>query len=313
MSLQDFIAEIDDTVSTILDSRFQIEISETDTVPNFNDSSITYPNLVSCTQKCKTIETCVLYVDIRDSSKISSSKKPRTLAKIYSSFVYSMIQAGKYFGGHIRNIVGDRVMVVFDQANCFQRAVDTAVLMNTTCQHVLNKRVKDSEFKAGIGIDYGKMLITKTGIIKHASEKEFHRSLVWLGRPANVASKLTDLAYKYNNTKAINDLGRTVKSNKWPWSTRTFHQFFDDPWASEGKLRHRNPDSVWSYSSDALTSNNYPPILMTKAVYDGGSLQNQFDLNPKWDFPDPLWHEVEIFVSGYTGKIFGGDVVNVLR
>jgi class 3 adenylate cyclase len=48
----------------------------------------------------------------------------------------------------------------------------------------------------GIGIDYGRMLATKTGIRKHGDAQQSYRSLVWLGRPANVASKLTDAANK---------------------------------------------------------------------------------------------------------------------
>src|SRR5690606_1769140 len=51
-------------------------------------------------------------------------------------------------------------------------------------------------FECGIGIDYGQMLITKAGAARRGAEREFYRSLVWLGRPANVASKLTDIANK---------------------------------------------------------------------------------------------------------------------
>ncbi len=46
----------------------------------------------------------------------------------------------------------------------------------------------------GIGIDYGKMLATKVGIIKRGSENTENKSLVWVGKPANTASKLTDAA-----------------------------------------------------------------------------------------------------------------------
>ena len=40
------------------------------------------------------------------------------------------------------------------------------------------------------------MLATKTGLRRHGSAQQSYRSLVWLGRPANVASKLTDQANK---------------------------------------------------------------------------------------------------------------------
>ena len=196
MALKDFFQNIDDEVKTILDSDFEVIITETNFVPNFDDPNITYDNLDTNKKKCKRLESCVLYVDIRGSANISASKKPHTLAKMYSSFVRSMIACAKYYGGHVRNIIGDRVMVVFDKDNCFKNSIDTAVLMNSVCQNILNKRIKNFDFKCGIGVDYGKMLITKSGAIRQGSEKEFYRSLVWLGKPANTASRLTDLAFK---------------------------------------------------------------------------------------------------------------------
>jgi class 3 adenylate cyclase len=75
---------------------------------------ITYENLDDKVKRCKCFESCVLYVDIRNSASISASKRIWTLACIYSSFVRSMIAATRYYGGHVHNIIGDRVMVVFD-------------------------------------------------------------------------------------------------------------------------------------------------------------------------------------------------------
>ena len=56
-------------------------------------------------------------------------------------------------------------MVVFDTQDCFSKAIDTAVLMNSIAKHVINKHFKHNEVKCGIGIDHGKILITKVGII----------------------------------------------------------------------------------------------------------------------------------------------------
>ena len=189
MSIRTFLENVEDQISTIADTSFDIEVIDTKFVPNFDDSSITFDNLDNNKKKCKRLVSCVLYVDIRDSVKISASKKPKTLTKIYSSFVRSMVSCAKYYGGHVRNIIGDRVMVVFDEEDCFKNAVETAVLMNTVCTKILNKKFsKYTDIQCGIGIDYGLMLITKTGVIKQGTEKDFYRSLVWLGRPANVAS-----------------------------------------------------------------------------------------------------------------------------
>lgn len=196
MALKDFLARIDDEVATVNASDFNIEIYDTEVVPSFDDSYITFENLDNKIKRCKRLKSCALYVDIRNSASISASKKAWTLARIYSSFVRSMIAAASYYGGHVRNIIGDRVMVVFDAENCFTNAVKTAVLMNTIAHYIIKKHVNAIDFKCGIGIDYGTMLVTKAGAIKRNDQTEFYRALVWLGRPANIASRLTDVANK---------------------------------------------------------------------------------------------------------------------
>jgi class 3 adenylate cyclase len=52
------------------------------------------------------------------------------------------------------------------------------------------------DFKVGIGIDYGEMLVLKAGIPKRHEEQSEYKNLVWVGDAANVASKLTDYAAK---------------------------------------------------------------------------------------------------------------------
>jgi hypothetical protein len=73
--------------------------------------------------------------------------------------------------------------------------------MNTVCKYIINERFKANEVTCGIGIDHGNMLATKTGIRRHGFEQPNYRNLVWLGRPANTASKLTDLANKPAETE----------------------------------------------------------------------------------------------------------------
>ncbi len=55
-------------------------------------------------------------------------------------------------------------------------------------------------FKTGIGIDYGEMLILKTGIQKRHEEQSEYKNLVWVGDTANIASKLTDFSSKEYNS-----------------------------------------------------------------------------------------------------------------
>lgn len=196
MSLKDLRNKIDEEVAAIFDSAFSIEVTETNSVPQSSDPAITFPNLDSLSQGAKLIDTCVLYIDIRRSTDLNLTHRPRTVAKLYSAFVRAMTHTARYYGGHVRGIIGDRVMVIFDKDGAFGKSVDCAIAMNTISKHVINTRFKANEVTCGIGIDSGKMLATKTGIRRHGQEQGNYRNLVWLGRPANIASKLTDLANK---------------------------------------------------------------------------------------------------------------------
>lgn len=310
MSLKDFFKDLDDEVSSVMGGDFEIEIIETNFVPNFDDPNITYDNLDTKKKKCKRLESCVLYVDIRNSVQLSVDKQPKTLAKVYSSFVRTMIACATYYDGHVRNIIGDRVMVVFDADDCYKKAVDTATLMNSVCQHILNKRIKSTDFKCGIGIDHGKMLITKGGAIRQGAEKEFYRSLVWLGKPANIASRLTDLAFK-TETYTLPGIhqGNYYPNipNPWLWQDKTYEDFINDlePISSR-MIKHKN-EYFYTFFKTTLGpyTRSYSPILMTGAVYNG--LKRAY---PESDYiKKSLFTKQQVTVRDYDGEVFGGNVI----
>jgi hypothetical protein len=139
----------------------------------------------------------VLFIDIRNSTRISKQlkKDKKRLGKIYSAFIHVMSRIADEFG-FVRNIIGDRVMVVFDAENCFANAVKCAAMMYTVSTKILKVHAALEEFKVGIGIEYGEMLVLKAGIPKRHEEQSEYKNLVWVGDAANVASKLTDYAAK---------------------------------------------------------------------------------------------------------------------
>jgi adenylate cyclase len=196
LSISNTRGEIEDEIATILATDFAIEVTRTSSVPHSDDPDITFPNLDGRLQRCKLVETAVLYVDIRKSTNLNLEHRPQTVAKLYSAFVRAMTRCAAEYRGRVRGIIGDRVMVLFNPSTAFTDAVNTAILMNTISKHVLNKHFRQNEITCGMGIDYGPMLATKTGVRRHGYERHNYRSLVWLGRPANIASKLTDLANK---------------------------------------------------------------------------------------------------------------------
>jgi adenylate cyclase len=365
MSLKDLRDELSDEVSLIFDSQFEISITSTNTVPQPDDPAITFPNLDTQTQGAKLITTCVLYIDMRKSTDLSFAHKPQTVAKLYSAFVRAMTRTARHYGGHVRGIIGDRVMVLFDVEDCFANAVHCAIAMNTVAQHIINKHFKANEVRFGIGIDHGRMLVTKAGIRRHGSEQGNYKNLVWLGRPANVASKLTDAANKPTEyemvekvsvayetrtppalfglsasgmlglgsagvsspapmggllglgaalglggtgTSPFGVLNTASSSDKWEWVTETLPSFLSqlEVHYVPSRITHKRPDfgSFFLTSEEVETKASTPPILMTKAVWNGFKTAEP-NSSP---VQKALFKKVSVTVPGYTDVIFGGRV-----
>lgn len=162
-------------------------------VPGLDDTNLTYGNGEE--KKGVEINTCVLFVDIRNSVQLTKDKQVRTMGKIYSVFTQCILLAAQYEGGFVRNIIGDRVMVVFPPDDCYKKAVYCAITINHIAS-LINQRFDNFEFKCGIGVDYGKLSVMKVGIQKKGAENDDNKGLVWVGYPANFASRLTDCANK---------------------------------------------------------------------------------------------------------------------
>jgi adenylate cyclase len=195
--MKEYLQSIADDAKDIFEH--EIETTKAYAVPGRYDPGLTFGR--DQLKKGKLIETCVLFIDIRNSTLMSRNlkKDKAKLGKIYSAFVDAMASiADKY--GYVRNIIGDRVMVVFEPGNCFVDAVNCAVMMYTVATRILKKYSGLDTFKCGIGIEYGEMLILKTGIQKRHEEQSEYKNLVWVGDAANIASKLTDLSNKEYNS-----------------------------------------------------------------------------------------------------------------
>ena len=312
MNIPELRADVADEVSTILHSSFSISLTETATVPHSADGAITFPNLDAKNQAVKVVKTTVLYVDMRRSTQLSLKHHPHTVAKLYSAFVRSMTRCADQFGGEVRGIIGDRVMILFDQRDCFKNAVYTAILIHSVCEYVIDAHFTQGDVSFGIGIDYGRMLATKTGVRRHGSAQQSYRSLVWLGRPANVASKLTDNANKpretfvYTWVKAAFQTGLLGSLRYEKIAPHDFVKQFG-PRNAVGVMPHHNPlfHSFAIETETIILKEETPPILMSKRVYDGfkDACPNAPELVNGWfklvaqTFPD------------VPDQVYGGDVI----
>lgn len=170
----------------------ETDFSTSEKVPTVDD--LTFQR--HCDRTGTKLNTCVLFVDIRDSVQKNKDHRPQTLAKMYSCFVYGVLRISKSFNGHVRNIIGDRVMVVFDEEDCCINAIECAGSIMYFCKNKMGNTLPNDTFKCGIGIHYGEINVIKVGLTTQSKENNDYNNLVWIGEPANLASRLTDMAGK---------------------------------------------------------------------------------------------------------------------
>lgn len=321
MNMRELKDDISDEISIILASDFQIEVVNTSTVPHSSDAAITFPNLDERRLRTKLIDTCVLYIDIRRSTELSLRHKPKIVAKLYSAFVRAMTRCARYTDGHVRGIIGDRLMVIFDQRDCFENAINCAIIMNSVSQYIINKHFKNGEVECGIGIDAGKMLATKTGMRRRGFEQHNYRNLVWLGRPANIASKLTDLANKPEDSFHYTNVnvayltvfqGLSINNYQWIWREMSAADFVKALEMNHlyGTLTHTDPkfQSMFPVDRKFIRTPKTEPILMTETVWEGFKAAC-----PTSDVvSQPLFRPVTLSLPSYTGKLYAGNVIKTI-
>lgn len=300
-------------ISELLSTEMRVEVTDTSSVPDVSDPAITFPNTENKKIKVKRIETSILFVDMRKSSEISASHKPDTLAKLYSSLIWGIAECANNHNGKIRNIVGDGVMVVFDQKNCFKNSIDTAISINSFVSNVLNKLFKKNSIKCGIGIDYGKLLVTKVGKIKKGKESISNKELVWLGNATNLASKITDQANKseYWSIEGVSEGHYYPYTDKWGWYDYTFMEFIDRLTPNNGHLIqgrnfiHKEEYFKTHFKKSFSMSKQTKPIIITDPIMKG--LKKE-DPN-RSSLVKGLWNPVSLTLDGYSGKLWESDLI----
>lgn len=119
------------------------------------------------------------------------------------------------------------------------------------------------------------MSVIKVGIDRRDDEKEENKNLVWIGYPANYASRLTDSANKIIIEKqyVVRGTIRTYFLNHDYADSRTSKLYSEKDFISKvrvigGKLTIDNFISI-----DGLETidkkKEYAPIMMSEAVYNG--------------------------------------------
>ncbi|MBE5900368.1 MAG: adenylate/guanylate cyclase domain-containing protein [Lachnospiraceae bacterium] len=139
----------------------------------------------------------VLFVDIRESTKLPEMFSSEQLVKIYRSYIRTVVQAIRYSGGVVRDFMGDGVLAIFvdDEADkSGDKAVHAARYITTVIDKILNS-ILEKEMKyrisCGIGVHTGEVSLSKVGMKgkEQDDETENEYGIAWIGNSTSLACK----------------------------------------------------------------------------------------------------------------------------
>ena len=138
------------------------------------------------------LEGTVLYADLAKSTHLVKKKKAFFAAEMYKSYLHCSAKIIRSQGGIITSYDGDRIMAVFIGDSKNTSAVKASLRINYIVRDVINPAIlnqypnTDFRMRQTVGIDTSSLFVARTGI-------RGSNDLVWVGRAANYAAKLTEL------------------------------------------------------------------------------------------------------------------------
>lgn len=178
----------------------------------------------------RALDATVLYADLAESTRLVDGSVREFAAEIYKTFLLVAARIIRSNGGTITAYDGDRVMALFLGKTPSSDAVKTALQLHWACNNIIQPLMKkqypyrDYVIKHTCGIDHSSIMAAKTGI-------RGSNDLVWVGRAANYAAKLSN------------------ESSLTPtWITETVYNRLQD-WAKNGGSPRRDMWTPRSWSA----------------------------------------------------------------
>lgn len=165
----------------------------------------------------------ILYADLSGSTQLVDAKVWTFAAEIYKAYLHCASSIIRNEGGAIVSYDGDRVMGVFIGDSQTTSAAKAGLKINWAVQHIINPALQaqypNSNFAVSqvVGIDTSPIRAARTGV-------RGDNDLVWIGRAANYAAKLTEL-----------------KAAETTWVTQAAYEKLAD----EAKFGGPNKDPMW--------------------------------------------------------------------
>lgn len=170
-------------------------------------------NLILGNEAIEFERATILYADLSGSTKLVDGFNWEFAAEIYKTFLHCAATVVRSEGGTITAYDGDRIMAIFIGSNQTTPAARCGLKINYVVQKIINPALRAQYPQTNylvrqvVGIDTGIIRAARTGV-------RGDNDLVWVGRAANYAAKLTELDHAVRvwvTEQAYNRMGDDVK------------------------------------------------------------------------------------------------------
>jgi class 3 adenylate cyclase len=163
------------------------EVQQTESVPAPEDLKLN-------TNHAKDLTTAtVLYADLDGSTNMVDNEGWQVSAEVYKAYLRCAAQIIRKENGIITAYDGDRIMAIFTGGQKNTNAVKAALKINYAVEEIIRPAFKSVystnslAIKHVVGVDTSQLRTARIGV-------RGDNDLVWIGRAANYAAKLTDLS-----------------------------------------------------------------------------------------------------------------------
>mgnify|MGYP001222938476 CR=1 FL=1 len=142
------------------------------------------------------LQATMLYSDLVHSTKLVTDEIQTFASEIYKLFLSTSARIIKYHDGFIRSFDGDRVMGVFIGTAKNTNAVGAALDISHAVTDMIVPKIKTFYSRPYFNIEHCTGIDTSEVFVIRGGPK-IDNDLVWIGRAANAAAKLSDVRDGY--------------------------------------------------------------------------------------------------------------------
>lgn len=164
----------------------------------------------------------VLYADLKGSTSMVDMENWYFSAEVYKTYLRCAARIIRSEQGEVTAYDGDRIMAIFSGEMKNTRAVRAAMKIHHAVKTIINPELKafyttsDFVVQHVVGVDTSQLRAARIGV-------RGYNDLVWIGRAANYAAKLTSLSEKplwvtkdvYENMADVVKIHNQNKTNMW--------------------------------------------------------------------------------------------------